>query len=657
MNRFIDQNLYDEIKSGTNVVSGEEYKQIVYAITQLASDMVVKTLGPYGKTTILNDGLFTYPSKDGWAAIKLLNFNDPVHSVIFATIRQISFSIVEKVGDGTTSALVGANAFLKQILEYQEDVQGNFRQSEFVGVLEKMKDVIVDNIKNSPEIKNIDKLGDFSDIKKIAMIASNGNDKLSSIIQKIYQDTNNPNMYVTLDRGDDLSYEIQRGYKFESLSLNHPAYINTDEKTCVKKDRVSLIAIFDHTVSYNEHGNLITSLSHYANSVEKDIVIIAPYFDDIMSNIISTNIQKLVQAGQIPNIMLLQFPIAMDIQKKYLADVAMLTNAQFFDYGKVRTFNILMARDAKPEEEINDPLMETDTYNYKKPMDVIDACLGKANTLIVGEKFTILQDYETIVNTRIYHETMKTVKERYEIEYSKANKSSSMLDKDFMNAHQRYVRLMGNMGVIKVGGNTELERHFLKDVVDDATLACRSAYNNGYIRGLNLTTLTTIDGLRNSEEYSDLENDVLTLLFNTFYEMSMSVISNKYPDRESKRGVCIDNSDKLVYLDTEDILETCIYNGYGYNLVTEELYSINDNTIINSISTDIEILNAIVGTLSLILTSDQFLSVNRFFDKKANITQIKAQRIEERKELTNATMDAIFSKGRNITQLVKDIIK
>lgn len=659
MNRFIDQDLYEEIKSGTNVVSGEEYRQIVYAITQLASDMVVKTLGPYGKTTILNDGLFTYPSKDGWAAIKLLKFNDPIHSVIFNTIRQISFTIVERVGDGTTSALVGANAFLKQILEYQETIdksEGSFRQSEFVNKLEKMKTIIIDKIEKSSDVKVIDKSGTFEDIRKIAMVSSNGNEELSDIIQDIYLKTNNPNMYITLDKGDELTYEIQYGYKFESVALNHPAYINTDEKTFVKKDSPSLIAIFDHTVSYNEHGNLITSLSQYANNAKKDIIIIAPYFDDIMSNAISTNVQKLVQAGQMPNIMLLQFPIAMDIQKKYLADVAMLTNAQFFDYGKVKTFNVLLAKALNPKEEIDDKFMDIDTYNFQHPMEVIEACLGKTNTIIVGEKFTVIQDYESIVNQRIYDETLKTVKETYEAEYSKANKSSSMLDKSYLNAHQRYIKLMGKMGVIKVGGNTELERHCLKDVVDDATLACRSAYNNGYIRGLNLTTLSEINKLINSGEYTDMEKDILVLLFNTFEEMTLSVLANKYPDHNMNRRVSKVNesgtANAVLSLNNVSITEICINNDYAYNLVTEELYDSENNIIINPVSTDVEILNAIIGTLSLTLTSDQFLSVHRFFDKKANISQVKAQRVQERKELTDATIESILDSSDAISKML-----
>jgi len=661
MNKFVNKEVYDDVKSLTNIVSGDEYKSIVYAISQLSADMVVKTLGPYGQTTIIDDGsTFTYPSKDGWACINRLRFSDPLYNTIFTTLKQISFSIVSKVGDGTTSALVGANAFLKQLLSYQENKSHKvFRQSEFLEELNKIRDEIVENLSNSKELHQIDKAGDFSDIRRIAMIASNENEALSDIIHNIYKETRNPNMYIALDGGNKLTYEIQEGYRFDCRTLNHKAYINTESRTCVKKDVETLIAIFDHNVSYHEHGELITGLSRYANACQKEIIIIAPYFDDIISNIIGTTVDTFIQQGKIPNIMLIQFPMSMEAQKKYLSDIVMITNSQLFDYGKVRAFNVLTRNQTLPaDKKIEDALFNVDQYNFDNPTQIIETCVGVTRNVIIDEKYTIIQDYESIVNPKIYAETLKEVEEEYLFLKDRANKTIGSFDKDYMNAQQRYIKLLGKMGVVKVGGETELEKHCLKDAVDDAVLACKSAFENGYIRGLNLLTISTLKEMYEKEfdnNKNTMKLDILQMLINVFVEMTLLVLENKNSNEEKKRVTVKETETQPGYtlnMCNEEIINYCIENGYGYNLVTETLESEDELTVINSVSTDIEILRGIIGTLSLILTSNQFLSLNRTYDRNLATKQANDKRKEEKAEMASAIIDAILAKKEEIQSIL-----
>ena len=69
-NNYIDKGLYEDIRYGTNIISDKEYLDTIITIADTAADMVVKTLGPYGKTTIIDDGMFTYRTKDGWSILK-----------------------------------------------------------------------------------------------------------------------------------------------------------------------------------------------------------------------------------------------------------------------------------------------------------------------------------------------------------------------------------------------------------------------------------------------------------------------------------------------------------------------------------------------------------------------------------------------------------
>jgi DNA-binding transcriptional regulator YhcF (GntR family) len=71
----------------------------------------------------------------------------------------------------------------------------------------------------------------------------------------------------------------------------------------------------------------------------------------------------------------------------------------------------------------------------------------------------------------------------------------------------------------------------------------------------------------------------------------------------------------------DDIIEHCVDTKLNFNLINDSYETLEECKVINSVSTDIEILNAITGILSLMLTSNQFLSVNRSYDRKISKQQ------------------------------------
>lgn len=637
MNEVMDKTLYEDIKYGTNIVTGREYLDTMLTIADVASEMVVKTLGPYGKTTIIDDGTFTYPTKDGWSVLKRLRFNDPIYNTLYGILKQISFDLVNKVGDGTTSSFNGANIFMHKFMEYTES-HPEFRQADFLKTLTNCMNVIINTLEESDYVKKIDVDGDFSDIYKIANISSNGNTELSSMIQTIYQKTNNPNIYVTLDASDRLSYEVQTGYKLDCNPINQKGYRNNDDGTYTLNER-SMIAIFDHNVNYNEHDKIISGLSRFAQAHNCTVFILAPHFDDIMMNIIGTSINSMLQQGKVPNIMMIQVPLSMPIHRAYLSDVVLLTNAQVFDYGKVRAFNVLVHNQTAAEEDkIEDALLDSDQYNFMDPTQILMTCVGKLNKIVVDEKHIIIQDYESIVNKQLYDSTLKEIRDDFERIKEKTNKSTSMLQKDYMDAYQHCTKLFGSMGVIKVGGASELEKYCLKDAVDDAVLACRSAFDHGYIRGLNLTIMNIIQQCK-SKATSDEESDVYEMLYQTFFEMSLTVLRNKYDDSVSR---VVKGARTYKPLSNKEIIQHAVDNEFGYDLVNEKFMEDSDCTVINSTLTDIEVLKGMISILSTMLTSSQFLSINRNYDRTMGRQQKKEEKLAYQAELAETIATAVI---------------
>ena len=305
----ISKALYDEVKSCANIISGDEYKKLFCTIAKVVSDVVSQTLGPYGSTTIIDDGSgFTYPTKDGWSCMNRLRFNDPVYNTIFGIIKQVSFNSVSTVGDGTTTAMVATSAFLEYLYDNMIpnlEAQHLYNQSNIVYTMNQVTDEIAKKLRENSNVKHIDPDGDFSDINRIAYIATNGNYKFAKMIQEIYQKTKNPNIRIEIDNGaPETTYQIEKGYRFDCKPIAFNSYINDETGIIRKDDKPFKVIIFDHNVTYQMHKQLITSISQLASMRNTEYVILAPYFDDIVCSIIQNSAAQMIRQGSYPELAL-----------------------------------------------------------------------------------------------------------------------------------------------------------------------------------------------------------------------------------------------------------------------------------------------------------------------------------------------------------------
>ena len=669
MNEYIDQNLYDEILANSNVVTGDEYRKLVCTVAQIASDVVVKTLGPYGATTVIDDGSgITYPTKDGWACLSRLQFIDPIYNTIFQMLKKISFNSVTTVGDGTTTAMVVANNFLKEL--YTEFIpkvkqEGSFRQADFVETMIKTSKVLEDKLKSNSNIKIIDSEGDFHDIWKIAYVATNGNKNFANIIQSIYQETKNPNIQVVMDKVADTNYEIQKGYRFEAKTLNFRYYVNDQSNRIVFNNKPCKMVIFDHNVMVSTHDRIISAYSMIAKNLDTSVIILAPYFDDIITTTITSQVQRMVQQNTVPNIILVQVPIVMDIQRKTLYDLSVLTGAQTFDEPKVKAFNLIYHNQThSADQQIKDRILELEEFVYaNSPQDILERCMGTVQNIVINSKEGFLMDYNNIAKGKEFKAILSEVEEEYKEAKTKAMKTiGGTLDKEFLYKQMRYIKLKGSTGVIHVGGLSEIQQRCDKDSLEDAVLACRSAFENGYVRGMNLEILSIIYNMifnHNDDMKENIyEYEVLMMLYKSFYNTCIQMMMNKYPGFKSIRSVNIieDNLQSLCDdLSNEDILDLIITCGknYDYNLRTEEMNPPESWEVINSTDTDIEILRAVVNVLTTVITSSQFLSINRRFDAKVNNEKSMNNRLDDDKKILNNKLSVVKDFVRNNYETIK----
>lgn len=611
---MVDKEIYRDIISGTNIVSGTEYRDIMCTISQLASDMVVKTLGPYGATTMLDTGVgFTYPTKDGWSALNKLKFNDPIYNTAFNLLKQISFNSVNSVGDSTTTAMVAANAFLQAVMGFDLESKPKFDQALFRKRMEEIRDTVIGHLyEKSKKIPDGDE--GVRIIKQIAYIATNGNQRVADMIGEIFEKTSNLNIHVQMDDSDDIGYTIETGYKMEAAMLNYAAYINSDGARYVGHN--IKIALFDHSINYVDHKDIITSLSQYAAKINTTILIMAPYFDDTISRQMSLLVDDMMRNRIVPNIAIIQIPVTTELQKTSLKDLAVITNASIFDGTKVKIFNTMVYNAAHADDKMDESIFDADPIKYEYPEEVLSKALGNIRTIEMTKNEAFIRDYDDIVNPTSYQAILDEADKAFKDAQIKANKlMNGTMDKDYMNAHMRYVKLLGKTGVIKVGGSSDVQKKCDKDGIDDAVLVCRSAWSQGYIRGMCLDTLEILSNIVPGDDYSAYAIRALCTAFET---VAMAVLNNKCgPEvvQDTTYG------DQTFQQTNYEILCKCIDDGLCYDVRTNTYYDEKDYPIINSLAADVQVLKATVGVLTMVITSNQFLSMTKQYDRKMSKKQ------------------------------------
>jgi len=103
--------------------------------------------------------------------------------------------------------------------------------------------------------------------------------------------------------------------------------------------------------------------------------------------------------------------------------------------------------------------------------------LGRAKKIIVGVDSSIIIKDDSHVDKKLIDERVAQLWDAHSIAVKK-------VDKEFILS--RIASLTGGVGVIYVGGNTDLEQKELFDRVDDAVCAVRSALEEGILPGAGL---------------------------------------------------------------------------------------------------------------------------------------------------------------------------
>ena len=626
----------EDVRSGMNIVDGDEYKKAFTAVSHATANVLKNTLGPFGRTTVIDDGSSHYITKDGWNIVNRLGFGQPLYNTLYSFIKDASYNMVEKVGDGTTTVIVAADEFIHQ-MEKDHDFD-SFRQRDILNMLNDVKDKVIENLRSDKYLHEIDKDGNFEDIYRIAFTSTNENEEISRMIQQIYQKTHNPTIYVNMGLEKNSSFSIVNGYQLDCAPRGLEGFINTDDDKYRTTDGI-LTFFCNHNMTYVDHYHVVKRLLSIEQSLQRQIgrsapriAIFAPHFDDALAGAIEGTARTAIQNHDFPPIMMVQCGMTTQYLQDVFADAAVVTGSRVFTPNDLEA--LLQAESGKDKRgtELEDKFAAMREINpeidgIEKGIDYfVNSYLGNVSKFTASKNNVIFSDFNA--ETQRYKVRYSEVKRAYEETRKKADKVITMMDKEMLYANLRYVRFSGNMGTIIVGGGSEAETRCLKDSVDDAVLSCRSAYENGYVKGMNLATIGAINDYK-KELARQYDNDiskskdprkigdfklritVVSTLEKVFINVTKAIMQNKYPD-DVDTSMAMDWNDRS--MNADQVITSAISANKGFNIVTDKFEDSDNLQVTNSVVCDIEVLSACVSILSHVLTSNQLLSVNRVYD-------------------------------------------
>ena len=413
------------------ILLGQTARNSLLKGVNILTDAVQSTLGPKGKNVVIDRKYDEVPkiTKDGVTVAKAVALENSVENLGVKMMRQSAKIAAEKVGDGTTTATVLGREIFR---EGCRSLNTGLNQIELCKGIAKALEIIKEYLD-----KNTIKITNKKDIAKVATISANNDEKIGGLIAEIFEKIGTDGA-INVQSGNKLTHEVQftKGMQFRSGYIS--SYFANDEKTqkCVFNDPLIYV-----TSKKIENIEGILKIFEFALKSQRPLLIVC---EDIESELLATAIINKLKG--ILKICIIKSPFFGEKKNNLLNDLALLTNSVVID------------------NELNDLKNSGLEKVFGQAKKVI---VSKDSTMIIGGKG------EKNVGEKI--KDLKQFLKEIEGKPGKENESKEI--------NERIRRLNGSVALFKVGGIHEMEINEIKDRIDDAICATKSAIKGGILPG------------------------------------------------------------------------------------------------------------------------------------------------------------------------------
>jgi len=428
----------------------EARNKLMSGIDQLA-DTVKITLGPKGRNVVL-DKKYGSPliTNDGVTIAKEIELEDAFENMGAQLIKEVAVKTNDAAGDGTTTATVLAQAFVR---EGMKNVTAGANPMIIKKGIRKAVDKAVETLKaNSKSINGT------ADIIRVGTISA-GDELVGKLIADAMEKvTADGVITVEESKSAETFCEVVEGMQFDRGYISPYMVTDTDKMEAVIDD--ALILITDKKISNIQE--ILPLLEQIVQSGKKLVIIAEDVEGEALSTLLVNKLRGTFTCVAV------KAPGFGDRRKEMLRDIAILTGGEVIseELGlDLKTASVDMLGTAKQIK------------------------INKENTIIVGG----MGDPEEI---------------KARIAQIKAAIEVTTSDFDREKLQERLAKLSGGVAVIKVGAATEAEMKDAKLRIEDALNATRAAVEEGIIAGGGVALLNTVSAV--SALLADAEGDEKT---------------------------------------------------------------------------------------------------------------------------------------------------
>lgn len=408
-------------------------------VDKLAAAVKV-TLGPVGRSVVLDKG-FGSPTitNDGVTVAKEVELEDKYENAGAQLIQEVASKTNDVAGDGTTTAVVLAQAIIEKSL-----ISWGMKWANPLLVKEGINKGVEVIVK---ELKRIARpVSTQEEIQQVATISAN-NVEMGKIIAEAMTKAGKDGV-ITVEESQSFGLELEttEGMQFDR-GYSSPYMITNTEKMSAEYDDPYILITDKKIGAINE---ILPLMEEMAQAGKKDLVIIS---DEVEGEALATFVVNKIRGAF--NVLAVKAPGFGDRKKEMLQDIAVLTG------GRVIS------------EEVGLKLENTKLKD-----------LGRARRVIATK------DNTTIVDG-------KGKKQEIENRIADIRKDLDLSDSEFdkEKLQERLAKLAGGVSVIKVGAATETEMKERKFKVEDAVNATKAAQEEGVVVGGGVALLRCVPAL------------------------------------------------------------------------------------------------------------------------------------------------------------------
>ena len=406
---------------------GDDARARMLRGVDILADAVKVTLGPKGRNVVI-DKSYGAPriTKDGVSVAKEIELAEKFENMGAQMVREVASKTNDIAGDGTTSAIVLAQAIVR---EGGKAVAAGMAPMDLKRGVDKAVAALVEEL-----AKRTKKITTEAETAQVGTISANGEAAIGKMIAEAMQKVGNEGVITVEEaKGMETELEVVEGMQFDRGYLS-PYFITNAEKMTVDLENPYILL---HEKKLSGLQVLLPLLEAVVQS-NRPLLIVA---EDIEGEALATLVVNKLRGGL--KVAAVKAPGFGDRRKAMLEDIAILTGGQVIS------------------EDLGIKLEK-----------VTLAMLGQAKRVLIEKENT------TVIEGAGAADAIKG-----RCEQIKAQVEETTSDYDKEKLQERLAKLAGGVAVIRVGGSTEVEVKERKDRVDDALHATRAAVEEGIVPG------------------------------------------------------------------------------------------------------------------------------------------------------------------------------